>query len=574
MIAAALVLGGILLWKGSGNRIVRHEVVPIGAPAPEGDHELVSTGRSQAARDATITESPGELSKITSRGERHTSVRVTRSTGVPIEGARVLITGDESTLEVAYRTNADGAVEIAWPQSWAFESDRTCIAAEDESQRKELWIAGDPPSRVTLVLRDSGSVSGTVRPSAASTAWVEDAVVVAWPTWFVPTASDMLRAARHGRAGPVLAAIVDPGWFFELSGVERDVPYYLVAATGSELSTPRRVIRAGDVVDLPLRRLYGAELVVREEGGAPLLTTSLLFSEGLSWVMHDDCAERVRPTLPELALTNFRNHPSLEDVALERRDRTVVVYACEQDAPSLGPLEFSHRALGYEPVEAEFFIPPMTEGGLSIFELAAVRRAVEWGALRISFVGSDRSVHSQTEQWAEVPWGRIVLISEDGASDYQLVTRGIDAVESLYLPAGEYRCVLHSLLNSVPGSFFAVGTGDSAIRVSGDRIADVSFDLSGMTAVRIRLVDSRTGGEFLGRAEFRLRTRMVGSDRVALGRIGFGSAPYWIFGLPEGGLSVDLEFPLSDELYPPPLHVLPVLNAVNEYVMEIPGISQ
>lgn len=348
--------------------------------------------------------------------------------------------------------------------------------------------------------------------------------VLAWSMADTRPAREFASDALHERDG--LHAVTSSDGRFEIRGFDRSQTYYVTAGgDGLMRKQPLRAI-APDAIDLSIEVdvAFGAVVSLLDaQSHEPVRVPGSFWPFGA-----------VKTRVDDATLTHFVPGGAESILAgvdakwFEHRDsysHHVTLCSSPSRRESVGPFTIHAELPGYEPVEAEFFAEPLSQGVHQV-ELLLTPRATHWGQLQVESVGilAGGPVATRTR----LPAGFVVLRDERGGTlRYAMSELGTGHWTFEPIPVGQYRAtvVLHSGLTRLP-------PGEA-----------LSISIQSEPATLLFPVDQLGTVEVLVRDEDRATytaamTLDVERQSGATHSVGFESAPYLVQGLTPGEYSI------------------------------------
>lgn len=450
-------------------------------------------------------------------------IHVRDSAGAILSGATVVRLDDEG-FEVLGRTGERGVLRV----DRAALNGQLLAAWKSDFAPRRVRVPEPAPDRIEIRLVPAATVSGVVVTTDGAPVGPGVRVLL----WAHEDGATNVDGARALGGDPsALTAVTDSLGAFAVTGLDGS-RRYSAAAGGAGFVAPnfvRSVVPGSTDVRIVVERAYASWIRLREQGGAPLRTSTTLYGRGFGTPrIKDPAAHWLSGALPQFGLLGIPNG------AVRQQDLTNRLYivTSPRDVDSVGPVELQLTYPGYEPVRASLDVPrlsaPIHE---AIVEFAAGSKA--FASISVRFSGLPESGISRHES---EPFGVIRVLDERGsATEYAVRDPGQGALQIDGIPVGRYELEFETLSGSY--RFPASDEQGVAVDVGADG-AEVTVDLGPTGSVHVVVLHG-DGTELSGPATLMCR-RADGREYPA--RV-FRRSPYILSGLPGGLYNVYLDQP-------------------------------
>lgn len=508
LLAAFLVIQRARSPKPADARGAEHSA-DDGPKSTVSDEPVPETRSGVQQRDVTST--------LTSELATTLVVRTTDLEGSPLPSVELFAETDAQEVPMG-RTDVTGAITISRRPQPEFR-----IRARYHGRFEAQADVSIGSTEVVIAVDAGGLVSGRV-VFPGGTPVPAGIHVLAWSMADTRPAREFASDALHERDG--LHAVTSSDGRFEIRGFDRSQTYYVTAGgDGLMRKQPLRAI-APDAIDLSIEVdvAFGAVVSLLDaQSHEPVRVPGSFWPFGA-----------VKTRVDDATLTHFVPGGAESILAgvdakwFEHRDsysHHVTLCSSPSRRESVGPFTIHAELPGYEPVEAEFFAEPLSQGVHQV-ELLLTPRATHWGQLQVESVGilAGGPVATRTR----LPAGFVVLRDERGGTlRYAMSELGTGHWTFEPIPVGQYRAtvVLHSGLTRLP-------PGEA-----------LSISIQSEPATLLFPVDQLGTVEVLVRDEDRATytaamTLDVERQSGATHSVGFESAPYLVQGLTPGEYSI------------------------------------
>lgn len=450
-------------------------------------------------------------------------IYVMDSAGAILSGATVVRLEDEG-FEVLGRTGERGLVRV----DRAALNGQLVAAWKSDFAPRRVRVPEAAPDRIEIRLRPAITVSGSVvTPDGARVG--PGVRVLLWSHEDGATNADGARALSGDPSA--LTSVTDLGGAFTVTGLDAS-RRYSAAAGGAGFVAPnfvRSIVPGSTDLRIVVERAYATWIRLREQGGAPLRTSSTLYGRGFGTPrVTDPSVHWLSGALPQFGLLGIPNGGIRQQDLANR----LYIVTSPRDAESVGPVELQLKYPGYEAVHASLDVPRLADPiHEAVVEFAA--GSTEFASMRVVFSGLPASGIASNES---EPFGVIRILDRRGsASEYAVRDPGRGALQIDGIPVGRYELEFETL----SGSYRFPASDEQGLAVDvGSEGAEVTVDLGPTGSAQV-VVLHRDSTELSGPATLMCR-RADGREYPA--RV-FGRSPYVLSGLPGGLYSVYLDQP-------------------------------
>lgn len=516
-VAAGVVLATFVLW------------VAVRSATPDGSGPSISPPAEQRGPDSAsgASAAPAEASRAAAIGPSLESLllRVTSSSGSPVQGARLAITGD--TLGVwRGRSDAVGNAEVPEIPVESLVVVVTAARFKDHEAR----LTPPLPRQVEIVLHPLSSICGTVVMEDGTPVGAGVTVLVAESTASVDIAALATGSLDVSR---VQRVSTDARGDFCAHGLNAEKSYTLLCGgNGFATASAQTQIRPDSGhQELVVGRLYGVLVRFQEPSGATARVHDYRRHELRWWTDVD----KVRVTT--LGVASFLAGVPLARGADELQS-PVLLFLGSGTEETLSPVRLAGNIAGYAPLRTTLKAYSVAEGlheGIVRLEPTATG----WGAVRVCY--SSAGDASPLAMGNSLPDGILTLSDEQGRI-LRAEVRPTDpeGVVLQDIPHGTYA----AHLSGSHSSFRYPSTADVQLYVDGGAPAELLIPVDGLGAIQLRVMNS-DGKEHTGRVQLLVSSGWATEE--ATGRssvltagstIDLKSAPYFVRGLPAGKYSI------------------------------------
>lgn len=534
-VAAGALLAAFVMWMA------------VRSDAPDGSGQGISPAAehrdADSAKGALAATSEASRATATEPSLESLLLRVTSSRGLPVQRARLTITGDTLGVRLG-QSDAYGNVEVSEVPVESLDLAVTAQGFKDHEAR----LTPPLPRQVEIVLHPLSTICGTVVMQDGTPVGAGVTVIVSESSASVDLAafaSGSLDDARVQRVS------TDDLGAFCAHGLNAELTYTLLCG-GNGFATARALTQVRPDTghqELVVGRLFAVQVRFKEPSGEAARVHDYRRHELRWWT-----------DIPSATVTTLGAASFLAGVPLARGadelQSPVLLFLGGGMEETLSPVQLAGNIAGYAPVRTTLKAYAVGEGlHESIVYLEP--KATGWGSVRVRYSSADDV--SPQAMGNSLPDGILTLSDEHGGIlRAKVSSKDPEGVVLEDIPHGTYAAHL-SGSHSV---FRHPSTGDVQLYVDGGAPAELLVPVDDLGAVQLRVLNQQ-GIEYTGRVQLMVSSGWPnegtpGHSRVMTtgGTIELKSAPYVLRGIPEGKYSIAVLWPrASSDAMPGVVHV-------------------